>query len=67
MSAGSAEFTLVSLLIHYCFIFHTNSCRPTFAPPRKPLEASSLAPLSFLSAWTPYSTPQLLDSTRAPQ
>ena len=33
VSAWSKEFILVSLFINYCFIFHTNNCSPTFAPP----------------------------------
>ena len=27
------EFILVLLHINYCIIFHTNNCKPTFAPP----------------------------------
>ena len=27
------QFILVLVFIHYCIIFHTNNCKPTFAPP----------------------------------
>ena len=26
------EFILILLFIYYCIIFHTNTCKPTFAP-----------------------------------
>ena len=36
MQVYSGECTkqfILALIIRYCIIFHTNNCKPTFAPP----------------------------------
>ena len=31
LSMQNTEFSLISLLINYCIIFHMNNCKPTFS------------------------------------